>query len=64
VEKIEEFGMKGFGGLIFLQNIKLSSFEGTKKLYVVEEGFGGFERVYVNFSNLIYVIIFLKLKIY
>jgi len=33
VEVIEDIGRKGFGWLIFLQNIKLSSFWGTKKLY-------------------------------
>jgi len=31
----------------------------------MEEGFGGFGKVYMNSSNLIYVVIlFLKLKIY
>jgi len=34
VEKIEEFGRRGFRGLIFCQNIKPSSFEGTRKLYL------------------------------
>jgi len=33
VEKIENVWRKGFGGLIFLQNIRPSSFGGTKKLY-------------------------------
>jgi len=52
-----------FGGLTFLHNTKPSSFEGTKKLYW-RRVFGGFWRVYMNSSNLIYVVIlFLKLKI-
>jgi len=44
VEEIEDIGRRGFGGLIFLQNIKPSSFGGTKKLYWrrVLEGLGGF----------------------
>jgi hypothetical protein len=33
VEEIEEIGKRGFGRLIFLQNIKPLSFGGTKKLY-------------------------------
>jgi len=33
VEEIEDIGRRGFGGLIFLQNIKPSSFRGTTKLY-------------------------------
>ena len=32
-KKQKTYGRKGFGGLIFLQNIKPSSFGGTKKLY-------------------------------
>jgi len=43
------------GGLIFLHNTKPSSFGGTKKLY--------WRRVYMNSSNLIYVVI-IFLKIY
>jgi len=54
---------EGFGGLTFLHNTKPSSFGGTKK-FVLDEGFGGFWRVYMNSSNLTYVVIlFLKLKI-
>jgi len=49
-----------YGGYTFLQNIKLSSLEELTNCIG-----GGFERVYINYSNLIYVvIIFLKLKIY
>jgi len=49
-------GGEGFRGLTFLHNTKPSSFGGTKKLY--------WRRVYMNSSNLIYVVIlFLKLKI-
>jgi len=33
VEEIEDIGRRGFGRLNFLQNIKPSSFGGTKKLY-------------------------------
>jgi len=64
VEETEDIWRRGFGGLIFLQNIKLSSFEEIKKI-IFEEGFRGFGRVYINSSNLIFiVIIFLKLNIY
>ena len=61
MEEIEDIGRRGFGELIFLLNIKPSLFWGTKKV-ALEEGFG---KVYMIFSNLLYVlIIFLKLKIY
>jgi len=33
VEEIEDIGRRSFGGFIFLQNIKPSSFGRTKKLY-------------------------------
>ena len=33
MEEIEDIGRSGFEGLIFLQNIKPSSFEETKNLY-------------------------------
>jgi len=59
-------GGEDFGGLTFLHNTKPSSFEGTKKLYWrrVLGGLGGSWGVYMNSSNLIYVVIlFLKLKI-
>jgi len=63
VEKIDDIGMKGFVRFIFLQNIKPSSFGELKNC--IGGGFWGFGRVYMNSSNLIYVvIIFLKLKIY
>jgi len=44
VEEIEDIGRKGFRWLIFLQNIKPSSFGGTKKLYWMRVlgGLGGF----------------------
>jgi len=59
LERIEESGMGGLWGLTFLHNTKLSSFEELKNC--IE---GEFWRVYMNSSNLIYiVIIFLKLKI-
>lgn len=38
MEEMEDIGRRGFGGLIFLQNIKPSSFWGTKKI-VMDEGF-------------------------
>ena len=60
MEEIEDIGRRGITGLIFLQNIKSSLFEELKNC--IE---GGFEMVYMNSSNLIYVvIIFLKLIIY
>jgi len=50
---------EGFGGLFFLHNTKLSSFEEPKSCIG-----GGFQRVYMNLLNLIYVLkIFLILKI-
>ena len=59
MKKIEENGRGGLGGLTFLHNTKLSSFGGTKKLYWMRVW-----RVYMNSSNLIYVVIlFLKLKL-
>jgi len=52
-------GGEGFGRLTFLHNTKPSSFGELKNCIG-----GGFWRVYMNSSNLIYVnIIFLKLKI-
>jgi len=44
VEEIEDIERRAFGGFIFLQNIKPSSFGGTKKLYWrrVLGGLGGF----------------------
>jgi len=33
MEEIDDIGRRALGGLIFLQNIKLSSFGGTKELY-------------------------------
>jgi len=60
VEEIEDIERRGFGGIIFLQNIKPSSL-GELKNCIGE----GFERVYMNSSNLIYIVlIFLKLKTY
>jgi len=54
-------GGEGFEGLTFLHNIKLSSFGELKNC--IGGGFGLW-RVYMNFSNLIYVVLlFLKLKI-
>jgi len=46
VEYIEDIGRRGFRGLIFLQNIKPSSFGETKKLYW-RRVFGGFGRVFI-----------------
>jgi len=62
-KKIEDIGGGVLRSLYFFQNIKPTSIGELKNL--LEESFGGVERVYVNSSNLIYVvIIFLKLKIY
>jgi len=53
---------KSFGRLIFLHNTKLFSFGELKNC--IGGMFLGFWKVYMNFLNLIYiVIIFLKLKI-
>jgi len=53
VEEIETLGGKGFGVNFFIHNTKSLSFGVTQKLY--------WGRVYMNFSNSIYiVIIFLK----
>jgi len=50
------------GGLFFLQNIKPFLFGELKNC--IGEGFWRFKRVYMNSSNLFYVvIIFLKLKL-
>ena len=58
VEEIDDIERR-FWGFIFIHNTKSSSFGVTQKLY------WGFWRVYMNSSNLIYiVIVFLKLKIY
>jgi len=59
---LEGKGGEGFGGLIFLHDTKLPSFGGTQKLHW-RRVLGGCWRVYMNSSNLFYVIIFLKLKI-
>jgi len=37
VEKIKDIRRRGYCGLIFLQDIKLSSFVRTKKLYWIKE---------------------------
>jgi len=56
-------GGEGFRGLTFLHDIKPSSFGGIKKLYC-RRVLGGFLRIYMNSSNLLYIVIlFIKLKI-
>jgi len=46
---------RGFGGLVFFQNIKFSSFGELKNC--IGGVFGRFGRVSMNFSNLTYVVI-------
>jgi len=46
VKEIDDIERR-FWGFIFLHNTKSSSFGGNSKI-VLEEGFGGFRRVYMN----------------
>jgi len=60
-KKMRKMGGENFGGLTFLDNIKPSSFEGTKKLYW-RRVLGGLEGLYEFFKfNLCCYIIF-KIK--
>jgi len=57
-------GGEGFEGYFFYSKYKMPLICKNSKIVLIE-GFGGFWRVHMTFSNSIYVvIIFLKLKIY